>query len=142
LLHDRGLLYCVSIAKFEGKDKDGEILAHIGNPMAFPNGGHLLEQVENLMEDGIQVDNCHLDVQVFECHDLACAYALVTRGLASPFKPNFCPWCFCYKKHSTQVVVEIGVDDTDTMSSISNQWRMLKTITGEEFIIIQLLFIQ
>ena len=29
LLHDRGLLYCVSIAKFEGKDKDGEILAYI-----------------------------------------------------------------------------------------------------------------
>jgi hypothetical protein len=33
----------VLIAKFEEKDKDGEILTHIGNSMAFPNDGHLLE---------------------------------------------------------------------------------------------------
>jgi hypothetical protein len=74
------------------------------------------------MEDKIQVDIATLmysTIQLFECHDLASAYRLVTRGLASAFKPNFCHWCFCYKQHSVQVLVQIYVDNIDTMSSIS-----------------------
>ena len=63
-----------------------------------------------------------LNAMIWHVHDL------VTRGVASAFKPNFCPWCFCHKKHFAQVDVDIGVDDIDTMSSISNQWRMSKTL--------------
>lgn len=42
LLHDRGLLSCISIAKFKGKDSDKEIIVHIANREAYPNGGHIL----------------------------------------------------------------------------------------------------
>jgi hypothetical protein len=41
------------------------------------------------MEDGVQVDNRHLDVQLFECHDLTCAHALVTRRNTHKINFNF-----------------------------------------------------
>jgi len=49
LLHDRGLLSCISIAKFEEKDSDKKIIVHIANRKAYPNGGHILDQLRDLM---------------------------------------------------------------------------------------------
>ena len=60
LLHDRGLLSCISIAKFEGKDSDKEVLVHIANREAYPNGGHILDQLCDLMQLGITIDNRHM----------------------------------------------------------------------------------
>ena len=45
LLHNEGLLYYIFLANYEGKNKDGEILAHIANPMNFLDGGHLMDQI-------------------------------------------------------------------------------------------------
>jgi len=62
LLHDRGLLYYISIAKYEGKDFDGEVIAHVGNRQAFPEGGHIFDQLFDIMRDGIVLDGRHLQV--------------------------------------------------------------------------------
>ena len=58
--HNRELLSCISIAKFEGKDLDKEVIVHIANREAYPNGGHILDQLRDLMQLGITIDNRHL----------------------------------------------------------------------------------
>lgn len=41
LLHDKGLMYCVSLANLKGKDSEVEIFAHVANREAFLEGGHI-----------------------------------------------------------------------------------------------------
>ena len=119
LIHDHGLLYCISLAKYEDKDKDSKILAHIANPMVFPQGNHLLDQIRIMIDGGIMVDDRRLKVVLFECHDLACAYTIVTMGTNSALKSSFCPWCNCTKKQSSQVVKEVAAKDGKSILSIS-----------------------
>ena len=75
LLHDCGLLSCISIAKYEGKDTKKEVLVHIGNEEAFPCGGHILDQLNDLMANDITMDDRLLNFRLLECHDLACSYS-------------------------------------------------------------------
>lgn len=70
LPHDRGLLYCVSIAKFEGIDYELEVLAHVANVQAFPNGGHVFDQLRLLMSGGLHFGGRTLQFMLLECHDL------------------------------------------------------------------------
>jgi hypothetical protein len=124
LLHNRSLLYCISIAKFEGKDSDHEVIAHVANREAFPNGGHIFDQLSDIMEHGIIVGNRHLQVRLFECHDLACSYALVSRGAPSALGANFCPWCMARKPDSIHVTIHVCIHEDDTLTSIGMWWHM------------------
>lgn len=123
-LHDRGLLNCISIAKFEGKDSHKEVIVFIANRKAYPNGGHILDQLCDLMQLGITIDNRHLQFWLFECHDLACSYGLVTRGVASMIGFNFSPWCFSTKFTSTNVAIHIDINALDILSSIGATYYM------------------
>ena len=115
---------CISIAKFEGKDSAKEVIVHIANREAYPNGGHILVQLRDLMQLGISIDNRHLQFQLFECHDLACSYGLVTKGAALAIGNNFCPWCYSTKPTSTNVAVYIDINALDTLSSIGGTYYM------------------
>jgi len=118
LLHDRGLLSCISIAKFEGKDTDSELMAHIGNTQAFRTGGHLLDRLRAFMHNGISIGDRRLSVRLLECHDMACAYSVVTRGAASALGTNFCAWCLTTKPNLAQVTTRIPLHAVDTIQSI------------------------
>ena len=133
LLHDRGLLSCISIAKFEGKDSDKEVIIHIVNREAYPNGGHILDQLRDLKQLGISIDNRHLQFRFFECHDLACSYDLVTRGAALAIGNNFCPWCYSIKPTSTNVAVHIDINALDTLSSIGATYYMRESLLRVRF---------
>ena len=69
LLYDRGLLSCIFIAKYEGKDIEKEVLVHIGNEEAFLRGRYILDQLKDLMANSITVDDYHLNFRLLECHD-------------------------------------------------------------------------
>ena len=124
LLHDHGLLSCISIAKYEGKDTEKEVLVHIGNEEAFPRGGHILDQFKDLMANGITVDDRHLNFRLLEFHDLACSYRLLTSSKASTIGKFFCPWCTAIKPHSTNLVSRIPLTTTDTISSLGRKHYM------------------
>jgi hypothetical protein len=124
LLHDQGLLSCISIAKYEGKDAEKEVLVHIGNEEAFPCGGHLLDQLKDLMANGTTVDDCHLNFRLLECHDLACSYSLVTCGETSTIGKNFYPWYTTTKPHSTNLASQIPFTTTDTISLLGRKYYM------------------
>ena len=78
LLHDRGLLSCISITKYEVEDSQSEVFVYTGNRDEFPLGGHILDQLKDLMDRSIVVDGRQLRFKLFECHNLACSYSLVT----------------------------------------------------------------
>jgi hypothetical protein len=78
ILHNQGLLSCISIAKYKNKDTEKEVLVHIKNQEAFPRGGHIFDQLKDLMANGIIVNDCHLNFTLLDCHDLAFSYSLVT----------------------------------------------------------------
>ena len=122
LLHDRGLLSCISIAKYEGKDSQSEVLVYIGNWYAFLLGGHILDQLKDLMDRGIIVDGRHLQFKLFECHDLACSYSFVTRGEASAIGISVWPWCMATKPTSANVTSQTTCATNDTISSISKRY--------------------
>jgi hypothetical protein len=124
LLHNQGLLSCISIAKYEGKDTEKELLVHIGNEEACPRGGHILDQLKDLMANGITVDDRHLNFRLLKCHDLACSYSLVIRGEASTIGKNFCPWYTATKPHSTNLASRIPLTTTDTISSLGRKYYM------------------
>ena len=119
---------CISIAKFERKYSDKEFIVHIANREAYPNGGHIFDQLRDLMQLGIIIDNRHLQFQLFECHDLACSYGLVTNGVISAIDNNFCPWCFFTKPTSTNVAVDIDINVLDTLSSIRATYSMRESL--------------
>ena len=77
LLHDCGLLFCVSLVKFEGKDFQLKVLGKKGGGGGggVPNG-----VVHVLMHDGLCVGNRTLKLFLFECHGFAVTYALLTSG--------------------------------------------------------------
>jgi hypothetical protein len=124
LLHDRGIIYWISIAKFEGKDSDDQILAHIGNPEAFPHSGHLLHQLGRLISNGIDVHGRKLAVRMFECHILAWTYSVVSWGSTSAIGEKICPWYFTTKSQSKEVTTKYDVQEGDTICSLIMQWSM------------------
>lgn len=52
MLHDKDLLYCISIAKFEGNDFELEVLAHVANGKVFLEGTHI-QSTGDAHEDGL-----------------------------------------------------------------------------------------
>ena len=129
LLHDRGLLFCISLAKFEGKDSESEILAHVANQEAFPSGGHIFNQLQVLMNESLKMGmDRTLQFHLFECHDLAATYSLVTRGSASALGHQFCPWCKTTKPESASVTATVDVTEFDNLSSIGRRWSMSENI--------------
>lgn len=90
-LHDMGLRYCVSIAKWEEKNSEKEVVAHVANGVAFPNGGHIFNQLRVLMENGMCVGGMTLHFRFLECHDLIASYTLVTKGDVGALHNNFYP---------------------------------------------------
>jgi hypothetical protein len=97
---------------------------HIGNEEAFPCGGHLLDQLKDLMANGTTVDDCHLNFRLLECHDLACSYSLVTCGETSTIGKNFYPWYTTTKPHSTNLASQIPFTTTDTISLLGRKYYM------------------
>lgn len=128
LLHDHGLMYCISIAKFEGQDKDDQVLAHIGNFEAFPLGGHLLDQLASMMQNGLMIDDHNVQVKLFECHDLACNYSVVTRGAASALGNHICSWCKTTKSEASQVSEKYILETGDTIRSIMSKRYMSESL--------------
>lgn len=126
LLPGQGLLYCISKAKFEGKDFEREIIAYIGNCKAWPARRHTLNQLKDLMESGLSFNGWHLNVCILECHDLACMYSIVTRGVASALGLKNCLWCSISKK--TLSWCDYG-DTTSTWWYDYIYWTMLAYAT-------------
>lgn len=83
LLHNKGVLYCVSLAKFGRKDYEKEVLAHIANGEAFPKRDHVFDQLHVLVESAFRIGDWSLQSRFFECHTLVATYALVTKGEAT-----------------------------------------------------------
>jgi hypothetical protein len=129
LLADRGLLSCVSLAKFDGKDARLEVEAHVANRETWPDGGHLFDQLQQLMVHGLKLeDGRHIQIIILECHNLHCIYQLVCDGTVSATSNEFCPW-YTITKDTCNIVTTIYTPKPeDTIISIANDHCMTTTI--------------
>ena len=102
------------------------MLVHIGNRDAFPLGGHILDQLKDLMDRSIMVDGRHLQFKLYDCHNLACSYSLVTRGKHKAIGKSFCPW---YMATNNTSLTTVAIDDI--ISPISKRYSLQETLVRE-----------
>ena len=101
---------------------------HIGNQEAFRYGGHILDQLKDLMAKDIIVDDCHLNFRLLECHDLAYSNSLVTQGEALAIGKKIHTWCTATKPHSTNSALQVSLTTIDTISSIERKYFVQKLL--------------
>ena len=96
LLEDSGLMSCVSLGKWDGKEEYKQVLSHPSDPK---NQENLMEQLNKLSQDGIKmIDGREVKINLFECHYLVEICILLCNNSVSPKENNFFPWCTCHKK--------------------------------------------
>ena len=117
LLEDSGLMSCVSLGKWDGKEEYKHVLAHGVDPT---NEDSLMNQINKLSQDDILMpDGRVVEVNLFEFHDLVAICSLVCNNNVSPMGNKFCPWCICHKKSIHMVTDKIKIQDEETIRSIS-----------------------
>ena len=122
LLEDSGLMSCVSLGKWDGKEEYKQVLAHVADPT---NEDNLMNQINKLSQDGILIpDGRVVEVNLFKCHDLVAICSLICNNNFSPMGNNFFPWCICHKKSIHMVTDKIKIQDGDTIRSISKFYAM------------------
>lgn len=60
----------MSLAKFEGKDLEGKVLAHVAKGEAFPKGAMFFYHLWSLMDNGLHIDDNLLWLILVGCHNL------------------------------------------------------------------------
>ena len=122
LLEDNGLMSCVSLGKWDGKEEYRQVLAHVVDP---ENEENLMKQINKLSQDGIKmVDGRVVKTNLFECHDLVAICSLVCKNTISPMGNTFCPWCTCHKKVIHMVTDEIKIEEGDITCNVSECYAM------------------
>lgn len=123
LLHDKK---CVSLAKFEGKDYEMEVLAHVANEEAFHGG--IFYQLCSVMDTGLRIgdQNCNSN----------CLSAIISlpqvlwwQGAKLGLLVNtLLPLMVQHKGHVMWHCHLVPVVHEDTIQSVAKHWSMLKAL--------------
>ena len=82
LLEDNGLMSCLSLGKWDGKEEYRQVLALV---VDLENEDNLMKQINKLSQDGTKmVDDRVVKYNLFECHDLVEICSLVCNNSVSP----------------------------------------------------------
>jgi len=122
LLCNPSPLYCISVAKWEGKDQCwDEIFSHMAKIIDSKN---LLQQLIAICEDGLDIEGRHLNVTFIECHHMAYYRSIICNGKISALGEQFCPWCTIPQQTQCVVTMNHNVSKDDTIALLSSTYHM------------------
>lgn len=122
LLCNPSPLYCVSVAKWEAQDQRwDEIFSHMAK---ITDSKNLLCQLVAICEDGLDIEDRHLDVTFIECHHMAYYRSIVCNGKISAFGEQFCPWCTIPPQARCVVTINHNISENDTIALLSSTYHM------------------
>lgn len=122
LLCNPSPLSCISVAKWEGKDQQwDDFFSHVAKTT---DPKSLLHQLLAVCEDGLKIEDRHLDVTFIECHHMAFYCSDVYRGRINTFEERFCPWCTVSRQSRCIVTMDHNIAATDTVQVLSSTYHM------------------
>lgn len=115
-------LSCISIAKWEGEDQQwDEIFSHM---VKISDPKNIFSQLVAICEDGIYIDDRHLDVSLIECHHMAYYCSNPSNGKIKALTEQFCPWCTIPRQARCMVTMNHNVSNNDTIAHLSSTYHM------------------
>ena len=122
LLCNPSPLSCISVAKWEGEDQQwDDFFSHIAKRTDPKN---LLHQIVAICEDGLNIEDRHLDVTFIECHHMAFYCSTIYRGKVNALEEQFCPWCTTSHQSKCRITVDHIVMATDTIKNLCLTYHM------------------
>ena len=122
LLCNPSPLSCISVAKWQGDDQQWDNFFSL---MAKTSDSkNLLHQLTVVCEDGLNIEDRHLDVTFVECHHIAFYFSTIYKGKVSTFEEQFCPWCTISCESRCIVTTNHHLSSIDTIASLCSTYYM------------------
>ena len=92
-----------------------------GRYAKFHGVRHTFHQFKYLMDEGLLLEfDRTMRFGLFECHNLAATYSLVTHSATTTSEHQFCPWCTNSKLDLASVTAMVTIFESDTLESIAD----------------------